>query len=194
MVGNDVVDLADPEVVKGPTHPRFDARVFAPSERETLRQSGAPERLRWFFWGAKEAAYKLVKKQDPEIVFSPSRFVVTLDASLVGDVAHGGRRIPVKLAAGSDSVHAIASETEDTGRILAGIATTASPLDASHAVRELAASALAARLALPRNAVRIERRGRIPTLELLGRDAPLDLSLSHHGRFVAFACDLGDAA
>ncbi|MGI9589942.1 MAG: 4'-phosphopantetheinyl transferase family protein [Myxococcota bacterium] len=194
MVGNDIVDLRDPDVVKGPAHARFDARVFTRSERRALGQSGAPERLRWFFWGAKEAAYKLAKKQDPEVVFSPSRFVVTLDASLVGEVAHGDRRIPVKLAAGSESVHAIASESEAAERIIAGVATTTSPLDPSLAVRELAAAALAERLALPRSAVRIGRRGRIPTLELLGRDTPLDLSLSHHGRFVAFACDLGGAA
>jgi hypothetical protein len=40
-------------------------------------------------------------------------------------------------------------------------------------------------------AVHIGRSGRIPTVEVDGRG--LDLSLSHHGRFVAFACDLGAA-
>ena len=79
-------------------------------------------------------------------------------------------------------------------RILSGVATTERPLDASRAVRDLAAHALATRLRLPEDAVRIGRQGRIPTLELSGHDAPLDLSLSHHGRFVAFACDLGNAA
>ncbi len=194
MVGNDVVDLADPEVVKAPTHPRFDARVFARSEREALRESGAPERLRWFFWAAKEAAYKLVKKQHPAVIFSPPRFVVKLDATLVGSVVHAGCSYPVKLTAGSDSVHAIATEEGAAGQIIAGIATTDTPLASSRAVRELAARALAERLRMPREAVRISRRGRIPTLEVLGRDATLDLSLSHHGRYVAFACDLGGAA
>jgi len=194
MVGNDVVDLRDPEVVKGPAHPRFDARVFARSEREALRQSGAPERLRWLFWGAKEAAYKLARKLDPTVVFSPSRFVVTLDATLVGQVCHQERSYPVKLAAGGDSVHAIATESHSAGRIVAGIASTEAALDSSRAVRELATTALAERLRMPTEAIRIGRDGRIPTLEVLGRDTALDLSLSHHGRFVAFACDLGGAA
>jgi len=206
MVGNDVVDLADPEVVKGPAHPRFDARVFARTERDALRQSGAPQRLRWFFWGAKEAAYKLAKKLDPKIVFSPSRFVVALDATLMGEVVHGEHRYRVRLAAGSDSVHAIATEEDAAGRILSGVATTEAPLEASRVVRELAARTLAKRLGVPEESVRIGRRGRVPTLEVLGRGAtragspaccdpktPLDLSLSHHGRFVAFACDLGAA-
>jgi hypothetical protein len=194
MVGNDVVDLRDPEVLKGPAHPRFDARVFARSERDALRQSGAPERLRWIFWATKEAAYKLAKKRDPETVFSPSRFVASLDATLFGEVRHGEARYPVRLAAGGESVHAIASEGGASGPIVSGVASSEDPLDASRAVRALAASALAERLRLPERAVRIGRRGRIPTLELIGRDTVLDLSLSHHGRFVAFACDLGGVA
>lgn len=194
MVGNDVVDLADPDVVKGPAHPRFDARVFARGEREALRQSGAPERLRWFFWGAKEAAYKLAKKQDPRVIFSPPRFVVTLDATLKGEVVHGDRRYPVRLAAGSDSVHAIATEKGDASQVVAALAVNDTPLEDSRAVRELAARVLAERLRMPSEALRIRRRGRIPVLEVHGRDTALDLSLSHHGRFVAFACDLGGAA
>ena len=194
MVGNDVIDLADPEVVKGSTHPRFDARVFARSEREALHQSGAPKRLRWFFWAAKEAAYKLAKKQDLSVIFSPSRFVVTLDATLKGEVIHADHRYPVRLSAGSDSVHAIATEDDEVSGVVSGLAVTDTPLEASRAVRELAARALAERLRMPSEALRIRRRGRVPILEVLGRDAVLDLSLSHHGRFVAFACDLGGAA
>ena len=65
MIGNDVVDLGDAEVQPGATHPRFDARVFAREEREALRASGAPNRLRWILWAAKEAAYKAARKLDP---------------------------------------------------------------------------------------------------------------------------------
>lgn len=194
MVGNDVVDLADPEVRKGAAHPRFDARVFAQSEREVLRESGAPERLRWFLWAAKEAAYKLAKKLDPKIIFSPKQFVVSLDATLVGEVAHSDRSYPVRLAAGSDSVHAVATDSAALRRIVSAVATTDAPLDASRAVRELATSVLAERLDVPNETVCIGRRGRAPTVDVLGQDAALDLSLSHHGRFVAFACDLGGAA
>lgn len=194
MVGNDVVDLADPEARKGPTHPRFDERVFARSERDTLAASGAPERLRWLLWGAKEAAYKLAKKLDPNVVFSPRRFVVRLDARLVGEVRHQDRIHPVRITAAGDSVHAIATQDGGEHRILAGVACATALLDASRAVRELAVRALSRRLAVPREAVRIGRRGRVPILEVRGRDVGLDLSLAHHGRYVAFACDLGTAA
>ncbi len=59
MVGNDIVDLGDAETCNGPSHPGFDARVFAPVERRALAASPAPNRLRWSLWAAKEAAYKL---------------------------------------------------------------------------------------------------------------------------------------
>ena len=54
MVGNDVVDLGDAETRGGPSHPRFDARVFAPAELAALAASAAPNRLRWSLWAAKE--------------------------------------------------------------------------------------------------------------------------------------------
>lgn len=192
MVGNDVVDLGDLEALSGSSHPRFDARVFAPSEREALRRSGAPERLRWLLWAAKEAAYKLVKKREPHVIFAPSRFVVSLDATLRGTVAYEEHCIPVFFCADGQAVHAIATETgTDAGRIVSAFVPAREPRDASREARDLAASTLAERLGVPLRAIRIGRNGRIPTVEVHGRD--LDLSLSHHGRFVAFACDLGAA-
>src|SRR4029453_11561642 len=71
-----VVDFAASEARAGAAHPRFDARVFACSEREALLRSDAPPGLPWILWAAKEAAYKAVKRADPATVFSPRRFVV----------------------------------------------------------------------------------------------------------------------
>jgi hypothetical protein len=48
---------------------------------------------------------------------------------------------------------------------------------------------VAERLGLAAGEMRVERRGRIPRLLLPGAGA-LDLSLSHHGRLVSFACEL----
>ncbi|MGH7855988.1 MAG: 4'-phosphopantetheinyl transferase family protein, partial [Candidatus Binatia bacterium] len=80
MVGNDVIDLRDPETAPGSQHPRFDARVFAPAERALLGASTDARRLRWILWAAKEAAYKVARKIDARAVFSPRRFVVDLAA------------------------------------------------------------------------------------------------------------------
>lgn len=189
MVGNDVVDLAVD--ASRELHPRFDTRVFAPSERDALRHSGSAGRLRWMLWAAKEAAYKVAKKRDLRTVFSPSRFVVTLGPSLRGEVCHGDLRIPVVLEASGEAVHAVAFGPGEAGERLVFAVEPREGEDPSRAARSAAVRALARCLGRPARDLRVCLRGRIPFLELRGEPEPLDLSLSHHGRFVAFACDPG---
>src|SRR5512139_2501725 len=78
MIGNDVVDLLDPETQPGAVHPRFDARVFTDDELRALRRSVAPGRLRWLMWAAKESAFKAVRRNDACVAFRPREFAVTL--------------------------------------------------------------------------------------------------------------------
>ena len=199
MVGNDVVDLADAEVQNSPVHPRFDLRVFSALERQALQGRVAlqgrasPDRLRWILWAAKEAAYKLRKQSDPSTLFSPSRFEVSLDDTLRGAVEHEGERLRVEVTVVGDLVHAVATLSESASEIVTGVEASERP-NASRAVRTLIVRNLAQRLGLPESALRVLRSGRIPRLEVVGRNCSLDLSLSHHGRYVAFACDLGDTA
>jgi phosphopantetheinyl transferase len=189
------VDLRDRSVAAGPRHPRFDARVFAPAEHRALRESAAPNPLRWAFWAAKEAAYKVAKKLDGATVWSPLRFVVHLERGLERDlegaVEHAGREIPVRVEADAERVHAIATDAREAfARIRARVAELPAPgADPSAAVRALARADLAPLLGTSPEALEIGRRGRIPVLCVAGSEAPLDLSLSHHGRFVAWACE-----
>jgi phosphopantetheinyl transferase (holo-ACP synthase) len=191
MVGNDVVDLCDRSVAEGPRHPRFDARVFAPSEHRALRESPEPNPLRWAFWAAKEAAYKVAKKLDDAAVWSPLRFVVCFERGLEGAVEYADRRIPVQVERDAERVHALASDRpESFARLRSGVARfEGSAAEASAAVRALAREQLAPLLGVPADQLEIASRGRIPVLRMAGRDAPYDLSLSHHGRFVAFAAE-----
>jgi phosphopantetheinyl transferase len=191
MVGNDVVDLADRSVVAGPRHPRFDARVFAPSEHRALRESAEPNPLRWALWAAKEAAYKVVKKLDAAAVWSPVRFVVCFEHGLAGTVAHEGRTIPVQVERDAERVHALACDRGETlPRLHASVARYDGPAaGVGVAARELARERLAPLLGVAAERIEFERDGRIPVLLVDRRAAPFDLSLSHHGRFVAFAAE-----
>jgi len=196
MIGNDVVDLLDPETRDGASHPRFDRRVFAPEERAALARSGAPNRLRWILWAAKEAAYKALRKSEPGTVWSPARFVVELDEKLEGEVQHESQTLRVRVDEAADFVHAIAAQ--DPGELelvraeafrLAG-----SERDGegpSRAVRHRAITCVAHWLRLPRRDLDFVRHGRIPQLEVRGEPADVDVSLSHHGRLGAYACEVG---
>lgn len=66
-------------------------------------------------------------------------------------------------------------------------AAAAPALDPSGAVRSLAVREIARNLGVDVDRLSIGRCGKIPTVELDGRPTSLPLSLSHHGRFVAFA-------
>jgi hypothetical protein len=90
-------------------------------------------------------------------------------------------------------VHALARAGESAGEPCSRVAPFVGE-DASAAARALACGALADRLGVARERLSIAKRGRIPVLCADGAPAQADLSLSHHGRFVAFACELAAGA
>jgi len=198
MVGNDVVDLADADTRISARHPRFDKRAFAPGERRRIEAAGGESPLRWILWAAKESAFKVAKQHDPATVFSPSRFVVELDGALQGRVRHGTDVYPVQVTRRGDCVHAIATGSRGAPeRVIAGVCRVAGDADGGRhgalpgrAVRAFAVAEIAPRIKVPADSMRIERSGRIPRLVHRDGRRAADLSLSHHGRFLAYACAL----
>jgi len=191
MIGNDVVDLGDAEVQPGAIHARFDARVFAQDEREALRASGSPNRLRWILWAAKEAAYKAARKLDPQLGFSPSRMLVRLESDLRGEVHVAGRRLFLGVDEDRLRIHALARTRPFEGDVVRSHVAylPGEGADARSAVRALLIVGVAQSLGAAPQDLSIESRNRVPVLYHKGERVPVDLSISHHGRFVAWACD-----
>jgi hypothetical protein len=185
MLGNDVVDLAEDD---GPgRHPRHDTRVFDEAELRLLAREAAPERLRQLLWAAKESAFKALRRLDPAAFFSPRRYAVELDGALRGRVRTPFGLVFVRGQVDGDCVHMVATDRANPGAsLLQGVARS-SDADASRAARALAIEGLSARLARAPGELRVERVNRMPVLRLRGCSIPAVLSLSHHGRFVAWA-------
>jgi hypothetical protein len=194
-VGNDVVDLGDPETRLRGLHPRFAERVFSNAERVLLEASGSPHALHWAFWAAKESAYKALKRLAPETVFGPKELEVDLAPLPVagaggvaaGWVFHHGRRFELEIRLDGASVHAVARSADASGTDVLWKVERASG-DPGVAVRRLAASAIGSALGLDPTDLRIVRRPPVATHR--DRRLAAEVSLSHHGRFVAFACAL----
>jgi phosphopantetheinyl transferase (holo-ACP synthase) len=170
MIGNDVVDLGDADSRVAGHHPRFDDRVFAPAERALIAAGPEGERVRWLLWAAKESAYKAARR-------------ATVEAA--------GRTFDVELRGDDEHVQAIARGRDDArAAVYSAVARLAGTEEStpSAAVRRLTMTTLARLLAVSEPDLALDRDGRLPRLWIRGRLSPAELSLSHHGRFVAFAC------
>ncbi len=203
LVGNDVVDLRDPENQPGAIHPRFDERVFTRYERARILAATSPHRMRWALWAAKESAYKVARKIDSRIYFSPRAFAVRIPGgeieahqALLAEADHAVGRFHVWLEGTEEWVHAVASISgaglAKAGwelRSLGSAAARRMPgLDASARVRQMARSAVASALSIvPSDIVIAAASKRVPRVWWRGRKLAIDVSLSHHGRFVACA-------
>lgn len=196
-VGNDVVDLRDPRNQPSAIHPRFDIRVFGEDERallDTVADRLARHRLRWTLWAAKEAAFKALARRMPGLRFHPRRFAVTAPAPRGGretaTVRHVAGVLDVRFHRTAARVHAVASDP-GAPESVAGAApiaarTAGTPHGASAEVRRLAARQIGALLDVPADRVEITRGG-APLAMFDGAPLPVLPSLSHDGRWVAWA-------
>jgi len=145
-------------------------------------------------WAAKESAFKALKKLDPRTVFSPQRLIVRLETASAGSVRYGERLLSVGVKIDRGACHAVTSvEVVPRAIIVSGIRRLTPDLAEKPrpTVRAFAIHLLAPLLGAPERDLAVMSERRVPRLHLAGRPAPVDLSLSHHGRFVAFACALG---
>ena len=164
-----------------------------------MRREGDPARRRWMLWAAKESAFKAAKRLDPSSSFSPRCVLVRLDDDSTGTVRLADRTFSVQVRLDRDVCHAVAwvdrahlSHLAHLARspiVVSGVRlVTASEASPRLAARRFAAESVAAYLGIAASDLELVKDGRLPRLRLHGRAAGLDVSLSHHGRFVAFAC------
>lgn len=187
MVGNDVVDLGDREAQPESRHPRFDRRVFTGGEHRLIETSRCPNQMRWMLWACKESAFKLVKRQDRATVFSPRAFEVAMVCSGSAQVRHQEREMCIRIMVGGDAIHAVATWKRDsTEKLISAVGTAVS--NPSGAVRDLARMHLARVFTCtPGDIEIVSGSDRIPQLRIGGMWPSGFISLSHHGRYVAFA-------
>jgi phosphopantetheinyl transferase (holo-ACP synthase) len=221
LVGNDLVDLTDEEAHPGQRHPRFDQRVFSARECAQIDASPDPNRSRWTLWAVKESAYKLAKKLSREARFIPLHFTSEVDERGTGSVYYRGHRFFSAAMQSAQWVHAIAIDVipdsslpnepilhivkcerhgyriglnrERQACAYAAIRPLSSLTQGadSREARTLVSETMAEILGVDARQLDVETRLGIPRLRLNCVELGADLSLSHHGRFVAFTCSVG---
>jgi hypothetical protein len=188
LVGNDVVDLRDPDNARSFRRPGYVERVCGPAERESLAAARDPERLFWAYFAAKEAAYKLLTKLGESPGFAHRELEVTANLEWV---CGAGRRLPLRVTRGEQFVHAVVTPK----RVELWASVEEAEGDPSRDARRVLAGLVAALVQCAPADLVVERRETPgswdgfgpPFVRRRGAVLDLDVSLSHDGRFVAAA-------
>ena len=209
-IGNDIIDLNAPENRGKSGDLRFLNRIFTLEEQEAIGRADRPDAMLWALWAGKEGAYKILCKLDPLVVSIPKRYQVryltqieTTDTgprwSGIADTPGGTAVLEVVLA--PDYVHCLAVAGEYTmvdgaiNGVTLQVLDVGDAANASIILRRAVAGHIADRMKLSTSEIEIRRVRRDmglgpPYVFAGGRPTEMDISLSHDGRYGAFAiCD-----
>ena len=191
LLGNDLVDLKDRDSLDILKNSRFLNRVFSKTEQTLIREAASPFERAWLLWGAKEAAYKALKRANPELLFSPRKIIVKDNLK---NVHIENLKLTLQWESASEWIHAwchnldVPPETAVTP--LAGLKDSRPRAYSSESslCRGFAVDYLEKKLGFtPEIQKKAESPRHPPLLYHNGEALPYILSLSHHGRYCALA-------
>ena len=201
-VGNDVVDLREPANAGKSRNSRFLKKILTNAEIEFVKNSENPDAALWSLWACKEAAYKVIKKSFSEIAFIPRRWQVTFNKRKLthsdGEVIIPGTdSVYIRLFFNSQYVHCIGSDHPATlDKLIWSVEALPHKTDnPSLFLRDCIRRKLADTFSLEFRDLEIRRKrenGELgtPRVYVAGKKTDIDISLSHDGRFVAYAYHL----
>ncbi|KPA12095.1 holo-[acyl-carrier-protein] synthase [Candidatus Magnetomorum sp. HK-1] len=211
-VGNDIVDLASPFAHGKCRDQKFVNRVLTNKEQKVIQGGQFDNRLLWTYWAAKESAFKVISKIQPNVSSSPRNYEVSFDGDTQLSKQTGVVNTPVShvhfcantyVSSGKEWIHCVGSSKElDNGSDIVYRAkqidhlfdyhfSHASKNESSH-VRKVAGKKIAELLSeSPKDVVfrKNAHKGEqpYPKVYLQDRKTNIDVSFSHDGRFVAYA-------
>lgn len=205
-VGNDIVDLSSPHARGKAENRRYVTRVLTLSEQKRLFCSSSQDMLLWTFWAAKESAYKAISKCGHEAAFSAKDYEVFLDcmgdiSMLNGFVETPKGKVSVLIRRNSDFIHCVGTTKQLPDGIVYGVKKitdngslnySRSSVLESALVRSAARKSIASNYNKKFDDILIQpsdtaSRLRYPEAFIFSEKKRIDISLSHDGRFVAYA-------
>ena len=199
-VGNDVVDLKEPANAGKSRDPRFLKKILTDAEIEFIKNAERPQAALWSLWACKEAAYKVKNKSFPDIPFIPRRWQVVFN-KLQSDYSDGEVIIPekgsvyIRLFSNIQCVHCVGADSFAVLDQLiwsVEVLPEGKEISPSLFLRDRLGEKLANNLSLNFHDIKIRRtktNGELqqPCVYVDGKETDINISLSHDGRFVAYA-------
>ena len=199
-VGNDVVDLKEPANAGKSKNSRFLKKILTDAEIEFVQNAENPDAALWSHWACKETAYKVIKKSFPDTAFLPRQWQVIFKKSQSkysdGEVTiPGEERVYIRLFSNLQYVHCIGADALtalDELIWIVDVLPEAEKINPSLYLRYCVEQSLAKHFSLNFYQIKIKRtreNGELqpPRVYVNGRKTDIDISLSHDGRFVAYA-------
>jgi hypothetical protein len=209
-VGNDIVDLAAPGNPGKSGDGRFCSRVFTVEERARIAGAAQPDALLWALWAAKEAAYKAVSRRDPAVCSIPRQYHVEINGDsalfisqsiinralspfIAGKVITPRGELALRIERTADWVHTLVAESEEVlDRIFLFVESPGGVDDPSAFVRKGLLREIACLLDCAVGDLSVIKNpagSDAPGVLFRGYPLTKEISLSHDGRFGAFAFD-----
>jgi phosphopantetheine--protein transferase-like protein len=202
-VGNDVVDLREPVNAGKSESSRFLKKILTDAEIEFIKKMERSQAALWSLWACKEAAYKVKNKSFPDIPFIPRRWQVVFNKRKSkysdGEVIIPGKgSVYIRLFSNLEYVHCVGA---DSFAVLDKLIWSVEALpeekeiNPSLFLRDCLREKLANNFSLNFHDIKIRRTEKNsefqwPRVYIGGRETDIDISLSHDGRFVAYAYHL----
>jgi phosphopantetheinyl transferase (holo-ACP synthase) len=194
-----VVDLKEPANAGKSVDSRFLKKILTDAEIDFVKNAENSDAALWSLWACKETAYKVIKKTSSETAFVPRRWQ-TVFCKTQSEFSEGEVIIPekgsvfIRLFSNSEYIHCVGADS------LAALDKLIWSVDVlpekennfSLFSRQCLAQNLAQFFSLNLQQIKIRRtreNGELqpPCVYVDGKKTDIDISLSHDGRFVAYA-------
>jgi phosphopantetheinyl transferase (holo-ACP synthase) len=182
---------------------RFLKKILTNAEIEFVQHAENSDAALWSHWACKETAYKIIKKSFPHVAFLPRRWTVTFNNPQAkysnGEVIIPGKgSVYIRLFSNPQCVHCIGSDCLTTlDQLIWSVEALSEKekINPSIYLRYCLGQNLAKHFSLNFHDIKIKRtreNGELqpPRVYVNGSKTDIDISLSHDGRFVAYAYHL----
>ena len=189
MIGNDIIDLQLASVQSDWRRKGFLDKLFSITEKSFIYDSSDPSVAVWRLWSMKESVYKIHVRSSKVRSFNPKHFSCTFKTGTEGIVISNERTYKTKTLSNGDFIHTIATGSDVEQGIFDGLIMKEDQKDLSSLLYKKTLEDLAKRQFLGINDLQLLKNElQVPELFLNGNKLQMSCSLSHHGRYGAYAC------
>jgi len=194
------VDLKEPANAGKSKDSRFLKKNLTNAEIEFVQNAENPDAALWSHWACKETAYKVIKKSSSDTAFLPRQWQVIFKKSQSkysdGEVIIPRKdRVYIRLFSNLQYVHCIGADALTALDELiwsVDVLPEKEKINPSLYLRYCLGQSLAKHFSLNFHHIKIKRtreNGELqpPRVYIDGRKTDIDISLSHDGRFIAYA-------